>query len=713
MALLWYYSVDASTVLEITDRVEIPVAENGQAIGVGSKADAGAGWEGDLYINDPGGTLPRPKLHRRVYAVQDAAPAGAQVIGNWFINRVRVQRWEPWSGAARRYVVAMADENSLLRRRKFVGTDSDRDSETDIVRLRWALTTTELNVLSPDETFIDTTNPVTLDAVDLRQQSPSDMLMAMFQRSGKHYWVKYVEAAAVGGAIVSSSVANPTVITTTSAHGLYTGMQVTIAGHSGSTPSINGTHTITVTSATTYTIPVNVTVGGTGGTTTAVGRYVLWYSNQNTTTIAYASTVTFSNDTADSIISGDNPTSLVYPLSADAELDGSGDRLASGVIVSHAGPQKFAYAQNTAVGDAYAYVDQVSPAPHVKDQSSALAQAQRELAELDTPDDEVTTTWTVQAARLNLVMHGMTTTVNSTYFPNFTDDDAAPGWEDGAVACRVMERVITQIGPTTFGVALRLSPIVTPSNEQYGTQLTQGGYAGATWPEGDVTSGHLLIGALAQRAVGSFGSAIVPIATTELGNAAANVAGTGWTFIAGIETNTNYSTDRPGYPITMAWRQATASDTNLHHWGVQGTALNGSSGPRAHFAEIAITPGAPSVTATAQDQPVSGATFTSPNIVTTGAGYIFGIMGYNCSGPADGFSSSFTMDANAATTHILSQGFQYSSFGGYSVFFYRYVSAAGTYSFSFTRTAAPRAGSDYSFILGYWAAAAATEGFPA
>jgi hypothetical protein len=69
-------------------------------------------------------------------------------------------------------------------------------------------------------------------------------------------------------AITSSSVANPSVITTPAAHGLSTGDHVTISGHTGSTPSINGEHVATYINATTFSIPVNVTVGGTGGTFT-------------------------------------------------------------------------------------------------------------------------------------------------------------------------------------------------------------------------------------------------------------------------------------------------------------------------------------------------------------------------------------------------------------------------------------------------------------
>jgi uncharacterized phiE125 gp8 family phage protein len=66
--------------------------------------------------------------------------------------------------------------------------------------------------------------------------------------------------------IVSSSVANPTTLTTTDPHGYASGDRVTIADHTGSTPALNGQHVITVTGATTFTVPVNVTGGGMGGT---------------------------------------------------------------------------------------------------------------------------------------------------------------------------------------------------------------------------------------------------------------------------------------------------------------------------------------------------------------------------------------------------------------------------------------------------------------
>lgn len=71
--------------------------------------------------------------------------------------------------------------------------------------------------------------------------------------------------------IATSSVASPSVITTTAPHGLSGGTAyVTISGHSGSTPAIDGDWLATITGASTFTIPVEVSSGGTGGSVTVV-----------------------------------------------------------------------------------------------------------------------------------------------------------------------------------------------------------------------------------------------------------------------------------------------------------------------------------------------------------------------------------------------------------------------------------------------------------
>lgn len=65
--------------------------------------------------------------------------------------------------------------------------------------------------------------------------------------------------------ITSTSVDDPTLITTDAPHGLIDGDSILIAGDN-STPSLNGGHTVTVVSDTTFTIPIEVTNAGSAGT---------------------------------------------------------------------------------------------------------------------------------------------------------------------------------------------------------------------------------------------------------------------------------------------------------------------------------------------------------------------------------------------------------------------------------------------------------------
>src|SRR5678816_310514 len=78
--------------------------------------------------------------------------------------------------------------------------------------------------------------------------------------------VDYLKSRAhLTATITSSSVANPTVITTDMAHDFANGDTVTIEDHEGSTPDLNGEHVVSNATALTFTVPVTVTVAGTGG----------------------------------------------------------------------------------------------------------------------------------------------------------------------------------------------------------------------------------------------------------------------------------------------------------------------------------------------------------------------------------------------------------------------------------------------------------------
>tara|TARA_R110002020_G_scaffold39420_1_gene117259 strand:- start:3142 stop:5433 length:2292 start_codon:yes stop_codon:yes gene_type:complete len=85
--------------------------------------------------------------------------------------------------------------------------------------------------------------------------------------------VRLVRSTTGTRAISGNTVANPTVVTTASDHGLRTGDSVTIFG-SNSTPVINGTFTVTVINTTSFSISVNVTSAGTAGTADVSAAYL-------------------------------------------------------------------------------------------------------------------------------------------------------------------------------------------------------------------------------------------------------------------------------------------------------------------------------------------------------------------------------------------------------------------------------------------------------
>jgi DNA-binding XRE family transcriptional regulator len=104
----------------------------------------------------------------------------------------------------------------------------------------------------------------------------SDQTIVQLENGGNCDPEVYARLLVVLGAsvaVTSSSIANPTLITT-AANTFKTGDTVTIAGHTGSTPAVDGDRVATVASGTTFTVPVNVSGGGTGGTAVLAGASI-------------------------------------------------------------------------------------------------------------------------------------------------------------------------------------------------------------------------------------------------------------------------------------------------------------------------------------------------------------------------------------------------------------------------------------------------------
>lgn len=129
--------------------------------------------------------------------------------------------------------------------------------------------TAEPRMISGDSDYVKSQDPKLPNRVVVIIDDPRNSDYGYVQRENVDDDAPNSTQALVYGTestIVTSSVNNPSVVTTAAAHGLQTEVTALIKDHSGSTPAIDGSHIITKVSDTAVSIPINVTVGGTDGT---------------------------------------------------------------------------------------------------------------------------------------------------------------------------------------------------------------------------------------------------------------------------------------------------------------------------------------------------------------------------------------------------------------------------------------------------------------
>jgi hypothetical protein len=189
MSLLVTYEagVGAHSAEDITDRVRVG------SLDVTQNAEEGSVAMSTMVVDDPDGDY---DIHgyRRVAIYETAGTVDeTQLTYNGFIVDRRIIRGPYRTGPGRQWVVSMVDTNCLLEFRVMVGTDADRPAETDVERMDWLMSTSEMNRI-PNLDFVNTSGPVNMDAADYRGQRGVDILNDCAQASGKNYFAFCTDA---------------------------------------------------------------------------------------------------------------------------------------------------------------------------------------------------------------------------------------------------------------------------------------------------------------------------------------------------------------------------------------------------------------------------------------------------------------------------------------------------------------------------------------
>lgn len=166
-----------------TDHVRLP------GVSLIANSEEGTVATSQLLVDDLSGALDIVGL-RRVWAYEDTAPAGNQIIWTGYIGDREYGRRaggedEFVVGADRRISTALVESNALLSRRLITGADGDRPAETDLQRIAWLLSSSYLTGVA--STYVATSGGVNMGAGDLRGLSAYEVLSACANASNRNF----------------------------------------------------------------------------------------------------------------------------------------------------------------------------------------------------------------------------------------------------------------------------------------------------------------------------------------------------------------------------------------------------------------------------------------------------------------------------------------------------------------------------------------------
>jgi hypothetical protein len=189
VSVRYYVGLPGLGTTELTDRIWT-------ALDLNSGAEELSANQWELIVEDPDSDLVIYPW-RRLWAMDDAAPVGQQVIGMGSIADIHVRRSEVYhrSATSRAWHLTITDLNYAAHYRLFDAEDDpNRDAETDLERVAWFLGTGSAILFASATDYIDTGGGGSLAALDLLDQNGLDALRGPMDQSGRNAFILYDES---------------------------------------------------------------------------------------------------------------------------------------------------------------------------------------------------------------------------------------------------------------------------------------------------------------------------------------------------------------------------------------------------------------------------------------------------------------------------------------------------------------------------------------
>jgi hypothetical protein len=188
MPAQYIYSHSGTIVGGTASNVDLSARVRAYTTSLLSNAEEGSVAQSTLVVDDPDAGLDIHGL-RGMSVYETSEGSNSRLTYRGYIADREVSRGPFRTGESRIWTVNMVDQNSLIARRIMLGADCNRPAETDVARVQWLMTTTEIGGIITDSTYVSTAEAVDMDAVDYRNQRAEDILNDCAQASGKNYFV--------------------------------------------------------------------------------------------------------------------------------------------------------------------------------------------------------------------------------------------------------------------------------------------------------------------------------------------------------------------------------------------------------------------------------------------------------------------------------------------------------------------------------------------